>query len=127
MERVICILIGYICGLFQTSYLYGKLHHIDIREYGSGNAGTTNAMRILGKKAGIITFLVDCLKAVLAALIPYYLRKPQMWEVLQKLVSYNKFSAVFPCQKVAAAKLLLPLKFHLILPESSHYWKTKCR
>ncbi len=36
MERVYCILIGYVFGLFQTAYLYGRLHHIDIREYGSG-------------------------------------------------------------------------------------------
>ena len=52
MERILCVLIGYICGLFQTSYLYGKVHGIDIRNYGSGNAGTTNALRTLGAKAG---------------------------------------------------------------------------
>ena len=51
MERVICLIIGYIFGIFQTGYIYGKLHHVDIRQFGSGNAGTTNAMRILGKKA----------------------------------------------------------------------------
>ena len=47
MERILCVLIGYICGLFQTSYLYGKVHGIDIRNYGSGNAGTTNALRVI--------------------------------------------------------------------------------
>ena len=57
MERILCALIGYICGLFQTSYLYGKAHGIDIRNYGSGNAGTTNALRTLGAKAGAITLL----------------------------------------------------------------------
>ena len=50
MERILCVLIGYICGLFQTSYLYGKVHGIDIRNYGSGNAGTTNALRTLGDR-----------------------------------------------------------------------------
>ena len=60
MERVICLAIGYVFGLFQTSYIYGKIKHVDIREYGSGNAGTTNAMRVLGKKAGIITYIGDC-------------------------------------------------------------------
>lgn len=69
MERVICIAIGYVFGLFQTSFIYGKLNKVDIRDYGSGNAGTTNAMRVLGKKAGIITFLGDCLKAVFAMLL----------------------------------------------------------
>ncbi|MDD6573268.1 MAG: glycerol-3-phosphate 1-O-acyltransferase PlsY [Thermoflexaceae bacterium] len=68
MIRVICILIGYCFGLFQTAFIYGKLNGIDIREYGSGNAGTTNVMRTLGKKAGIITYLGDCLKAVLCTL-----------------------------------------------------------
>ena len=66
MERVVCLLIGYVCGLFQTSYLIGKKNHIDIREHGSGNAGTTNAMRVMGKKAGVLTLLGDCLKCVIA-------------------------------------------------------------
>ena len=48
MERVICLLIGYVFGLFQTAYFYGKTKGIDIRKYGSGNAGTTNALRVLG-------------------------------------------------------------------------------
>lgn len=69
MERIICVLIGYVCGLFQTSYLYGKAHGIDIRNYGSGNAGTTNALRTLGTKAGVITFLGDCFKCVIAVTI----------------------------------------------------------
>ncbi|MGI6007706.1 MAG: glycerol-3-phosphate 1-O-acyltransferase PlsY [Ruminococcus sp.] len=66
MERVICLLIGYLFGMIQTSYIYGRLHGIDIREYGSGNAGTTNALRTLGKKAGLITLLGDAFKCVLA-------------------------------------------------------------
>lgn len=68
-ERLVCIAIGYVCGLFQTSYIYGKAHGIDIRDYGSGNAGTTNALRTLGRKAGAITFLGDCFKCVAAVLI----------------------------------------------------------
>ena len=55
--------------MFQTSYIYGKAHGIDIRDYGSGNAGTTNALRTLGRKAGAITFLGDCFKCVVAVLI----------------------------------------------------------
>ena len=43
MERIVCILIGYIFGLFQTGYLYGRMNHVDIRKMGSGNAGSTNA------------------------------------------------------------------------------------
>ena len=67
-ERIVSLLIGYAFGLFQTGYLYGKMKGIDIRNYGSGNAGTTNALRTLGKKAGLITFLGDCLKCLLAVL-----------------------------------------------------------
>ena len=73
LNRVICLVIGYVFGLFQTGYFYGKLHHIDIREYGSGNAGTTNTLRTLGWKAGLITFLGDAGKAVLAMLLAWAL------------------------------------------------------
>lgn len=66
MERFICLAIGYAFGLFQTSYIYGRLHGIDIRNYGSGNAGTTNMLRTLGTKAGAVTFLGDALKCVFA-------------------------------------------------------------
>ena len=69
MERVICILIGYVCGLFQTGYFYGLMKHVDIRKHGSGNAGTTNALRTLGWKAGAITFIGDCLKSVIAIVV----------------------------------------------------------
>lgn len=66
MERLICLVIGYICGNFQTAYFYGKLKGIDIREHGSGNAGTTNTLRVLGRKAGAIVFIGDILKCAVA-------------------------------------------------------------
>lgn len=66
MERLISIGIGYLFGLLQSGYLYGKSRHMDIRQYGSGNAGSTNVLRVMGKKAGLIVFLGDFLKAVLA-------------------------------------------------------------
>lgn len=69
MERVLCVLIGYVFGLIQTGYIYGKVNRIDIRQHGSGNAGTTNALRVMGKKAGLITLLGDCLKAILACVV----------------------------------------------------------
>ena len=62
MERVLCLAIGYVFGLIQTGYFYGKLHGVDIRNHGSGNSGTTNALRVLGKKAGLIVFAGDFLK-----------------------------------------------------------------
>ena len=69
MERLICIVIGYLFGLIQTGYIYGKMNHIDIRKHGSGNAGTTNALRTLGWKAAVITFIGDCLKCILAVCV----------------------------------------------------------
>lgn len=69
MERIICIAIGYVFGLFQTGYFYGLSKNIDIRKYGSGNAGTTNTLRTLGWKAGIITFIGDSMKCVLAVFL----------------------------------------------------------
>ena len=69
MDRLICVAIGYLFGLFQTGYIYGMINHVDIRKHGSGNAGTTNALRTLGWKAGVITFIGDCLKCVLAVVL----------------------------------------------------------
>lgn len=60
----ILAVIGYALGCISTGYLVGKKNHVDIRKEGSGNSGTTNALRTLGKKAGLITFLGDLLKAV---------------------------------------------------------------
>ena len=69
--RILCLVIGYAFGLLQTSYLLGKIAGIDIRKKGSGNAGTTNAIRTLGLKAGAITFFCDILKCVLAVLVTW--------------------------------------------------------
>lgn len=66
MIRLLCLAIGYLFGLFQTSYILGRVHGIDIREYGSHNAGTTNMLRTMGLKAGLLTFAGDCGKCILA-------------------------------------------------------------
>lgn len=69
MERMICVIIGYVFGMFQTAFFYGKMNGIDIREHGSGNAGTTNTLRVLGTKAGLIVFAGDVLKCMIAIFI----------------------------------------------------------
>lgn len=73
MERVVCVVIGYLFGLFQTGYIYGKLNGVDIRTKGSGNSGTTNALRVMGKKAGLIVFIGDVLKLCLACYVTMHL------------------------------------------------------
>lgn len=94
LNRVICLVIGYVFGLFQTGYFYGKLHHIDIREYGSGNAGTTNTLRTLGWKAGLITFLGDAGKAVLAMLLAWVLFHKEYPGAVSLFEMYAGFGAV---------------------------------
>ena len=66
MWRLICLLIGYAFGLFQTGYIIGRLNGIDIRSVGSKNAGTTNTLRSLGAKAGAITLIGDAVKCLIA-------------------------------------------------------------
>ena len=94
MERFVCLILGYICGLFQTGYIYGRLHHIDIRKHGSGNAGTTNALRTLGWKAGAVTFLGDSLKCVLAVAIAYMIYGKSHNEMFELLAMYAGIGAV---------------------------------
>lgn len=58
---------AYLAGSIPTAVWYGKIFHgIDVRQHGSGNAGATNSLRTLGKKAGIIVLIVDFLKGFLA-------------------------------------------------------------
>lgn len=63
------VLIPYLLGSVNTAIIVSdKLYHDDIRNYGSGNAGFTNIMRIYGKRAAVITFVGDILKTVVAIL-----------------------------------------------------------
>ena len=66
---ICCIIVGYVCGNFNTAYVVGKCYGVDIREHGSGNPGATNTLRTLGKKAGAIVLLGDFLKVFLPAVI----------------------------------------------------------
>ena len=101
VARIIALLIGYGFGLFQTGYLYGKSKGIDIRKQGSGNAGTTNSLRVLGWKAGIITFAGDLLKAVFAVLLVKLIFHGTYGADTKVLELYAGFGTVlghnFPC------------------------------
>lgn len=66
---VLCLIVGYLFGCFSTGYFVGKLYHVDVRQHGSGNIGSTNTLRTLGKKAGIITLLGDVFKSIIPILI----------------------------------------------------------
>jgi len=69
------ILIAYLLGSIPSAVWIGKtFHNIDVREHGSGNAGTTNVIRVLGWKTGIPVLLIDVAKGSLATLLPVIFR-----------------------------------------------------
>ena len=71
---LIIIITAYLLGNISTSYIVAKrLAGVDIRTQGSGNAGSTNVLRILGKKAGALTFIGDVLKGLIAVLIARFI------------------------------------------------------
>ena len=94
MERLICLLIGYLFGLIQTSYIYGRACGIDIRTKGSGNAGTTNALRTLGRKAGLVTVLVDSLKCVAAVIVVRLIFGNSHHEIIRLLCIYTSAGVI---------------------------------
>lgn len=68
---IVMILIAYLIGCISPSIMLAKARGIDIKKEGSGNAGTTNALRVMGKKAGVITLVVDILKGLIAVVLGY--------------------------------------------------------
>ncbi len=69
MLRILLLIIGYFIGNIETGYIFGKIHKMDIRNYGSGNAGATNTLRVLGAKAGLVVFLGDFCKSMIPCLV----------------------------------------------------------
>ena len=94
MERFICLLIGYAFGLIQTGYIYGKMKGVDIRKEGSGNAGSTNALRTMGIKAGLVTLLGDCFKCVFAVVTVYLIYGKTYADIFPLLAMYAGMGAV---------------------------------
>lgn len=72
MLKIAVILAAYLFGSIPTSVWVGKIFYgIDVREHGSGNAGATNTIRVLGLIPGISVFIVDVLKGYLAVRLLY--------------------------------------------------------
>jgi len=66
-------ILAYLLGSIPSAVWIGKqFHNIDVREHGSGNAGTTNVIRVLGWKTGIPVLIVDIIKGWLAAMMPVF-------------------------------------------------------
>ncbi|MEE1198916.1 MAG: glycerol-3-phosphate 1-O-acyltransferase PlsY [Acutalibacteraceae bacterium] len=64
------VVLAYMIGSINFAIIFTNAFvHRDVRDYGSGNAGMTNVLRVVGKKAGILTFVCDALKGLVACLI----------------------------------------------------------
>ena len=95
--RLVIIGIGaYAIGNINPSIIIGKIKGIDIRKEGSGNAGMTNTIRVMGLTAGIIVFIVDVMKAFIAVSIGYNLGgEPGAMAAFAGVVLGHCFPAVF--------------------------------
>ena len=85
MQELILIFIAYLIGSIPTAVWVSRYYFgIDIRDYGSGNAGATNTYRVLGSKWGTIVMSVDMLKGVIATslyiIIPFYIVPAHDWD-----------------------------------------------
>ncbi|WP_409346590.1 glycerol-3-phosphate 1-O-acyltransferase PlsY [Paenibacillus sp. MBLB4367] len=77
---IVSVIISYLLGSISFSFLAGKwLKGIDIRKHGSGNAGATNTLRVLGKGPAIAVLLLDALKGVLAVWVGMWLVEGNVW------------------------------------------------
>jgi glycerol-3-phosphate acyltransferase PlsY len=66
VQTLFVLLLSYLLGSFPTGAIAGRLHGVNLREHGSGNLGFTNALRVLGPRAGIPVLIVDVLKGLIA-------------------------------------------------------------
>ena len=74
INTILGLILAYLLGSIPTGLWLGQIFFKkNLREYGSGNTGTTNTFRILGKTAGTVTFAIDFLKGTLATLLPLLL------------------------------------------------------
>ena len=85
MNEFLLIILAYLIGSIPTAVWVSKrFFGIDIRDYGSGNAGATNTFRVLGSKWGTIVMIVDMLKGVIATslfiLLPFYVVHTNEWD-----------------------------------------------
>lgn len=93
-HRILVLVLGYVFGLFQTGYFVGKKMHTDIRTKGSGNSGTTNALRVLGLKAGVLVFIGDLGKAFLLCTLVRLYYSTRMPEATLMLMIYGGFGVI---------------------------------
>lgn len=69
IKPLVCLVFGYLLGSLNFAIVYSKLRGDDIRRHGSGNAGSTNVLRVYGKKSAALVFTLDILKGVFAVIL----------------------------------------------------------
>lgn len=70
---ILATVVGYLLGSIPNGLIISKSHGIDVRNFGSGNIGATNVLRVLGHKWGYLVFALDSLKGLLAVLFAYWI------------------------------------------------------
>jgi glycerol-3-phosphate acyltransferase PlsY len=78
IQAALAAIAGYLLGSLNTSLIVGKFYSVDVRQHGSGNAGMTNTLRTLGKKAALLVIIGDVLKGILAYIAGYYIYGGQL-------------------------------------------------
>ncbi|MBE7028314.1 MAG: glycerol-3-phosphate 1-O-acyltransferase PlsY [Ruminococcaceae bacterium] len=94
---LLSFIFAYLLGSINTSVIIGKLKGIDIRKKGSGNAGMTNTLRVVGKRAAALVLLFDFLKTIAALILAIYISKifvPENKDASQYMQYIAGFGAV---------------------------------
>lgn len=112
----VCILAAYFLGSISPATIIGRMKGIDIKKEGSGNAGTTNVLRVLGKKAAAVTLVIDIGKGVLAVLIGRFVG---MWLDTQMSLAINTYQT--SNEECFFYALLLPM-FCALFVLIGHVW-----
>ena len=81
IEFAAAVIGSYLIGSIPSGLIIGKLRRVDIREYGSGNIGTTNVLRTLGARYGALVLIADVFKGVIAVLLARYIIGSPMSEM----------------------------------------------
>ena len=95
IKLVLIGVLAYLIGCISPSIMIGKLAGVDIKKVGSGNAGTTNTLRVLGAKSAVIVLIVDILKGYVAVTLSYAITGGQIANIVA--FSCVMLGHVFPC------------------------------
>ena len=113
MLSAVVVVLGYLFGNFPTGMIVGKCNHIDIRHEGSGNIGSTNALRTLGfLHGGLPTLIGDILKVVIPCLLVKYLICPNLTGDANGFLSTNYYVLLCGFGVVLGHNFPFTLGFH---------------